>query len=210
LVPTLHCLSSLVERQFVDDLSGMLTALEAGIAAGTTDGWPIDRHITAFIAARTPESIDSQLSSLNSNDLGTRWGTTARMFATLQEASGPAMLPGLTRAMASLGSPLIDRFHNRATRKKLRAGLNDVVNLGRLKLLVDYLDDEDALKRDHMRFERAKAGFKGTQKGLEGCDQAMADLTARSIHVGATICVTVSAVLSTAIVMVSMLAMGIF
>ena len=211
LVPDLHCLSPLVERQFVDDLARLLPALEGVIGTGgVADGWPIDRHIAAYIAARSPESIDSQLGSLTHNDLATRWATTTRLMAKLQDRSGPASLPGLCRILAALGSPLIERFHNRPTRKKMKTALAEAVGSGRLKLLVDLLDDEDALKRDQSRFDRARAGYQGTTKGLATCDRAMEDLARRSAQVGAAISVTVSAVLSTGIALVSLLAMGVF
>ena len=211
LFRSLHCLSPLVERQFVDDLAGFLPALEGVIGAGgVADGWPIDRHIAAFIAARSPESIDSQLGSLTHNDLATRWATTARLLAKLQDRSGPASLPGLCRILGALGSPLIERFHNRPTRKRMKTALAEAVGSGRLKLLVDLLDDEEALKRDQSRFDRARAGYQGTTKGLATCDRTMEGLARRSAQVGATVSVTVSAILSVVIAGVSFLAMGVF
>lgn len=207
LVPGLHCLSPAVEREFAVDLGELLTALEAAVRSGTIQGWPIDRHIAAFIAARSPESVDDQLGALDSGDLARRWGATTRLLAGIQDRHGPEALPSLCRLLADHGMPLIDRFHNRATRKRIRGQLGEILKAGRLSRLAKELDDRDALERDRLQFERACTVFKGTEQRLLKCDQVMEGLIQTAKRMGDAVSVVVATALSVGILLFAFAAM---
>lgn len=207
LAPGLHCLSPYVEQEFVLTLAELLPALELAVAGGQIEGWPLDRHVAAFIAARSPEDVDDQLGALDHGDLGNRWGATTRLLAAIQARHGPETLPGLCKLMAGHGAPLIDRYYNRATRKRIKGLLPEIVKSGSLSRLAKELDDRDALERDVKQFERARIAFSGTALRLEKCDQIIQDLGQSAKRMGDAVSVVVATALGIGIVLFSFIAM---
>ncbi|HLZ68227.1 MAG TPA: serine/threonine-protein kinase, partial [Aliidongia sp.] len=70
--PLLHCLSPLIERDYVDQLGDLLPALEQAVAAGKVENLAVDRHIAAFVANRAKKLDDQVLTALGEPDAATR------------------------------------------------------------------------------------------------------------------------------------------
>jgi eukaryotic-like serine/threonine-protein kinase len=152
--PTLHCLSPLLETEYVMTTAALLAALERRAAADFGGVAPIDRHIAGFIAAKT-RTVNQWAEAVSSPDPSQRLLGALRALAPIQLNSGGAPLPGMAKWVGRHARPLIDVHRNRPTRKYLAAKLDDAVEAGQLIELLILLDDSDRASADAAAFSEA-------------------------------------------------------
>lgn len=112
-----HCLSPLVEEEFVIDVADLLPALEKAAETASEDSWPVDRHIAAFIATRLEDDVEGQLMAMqNPSDEVEYSRAIISMLAIVQWRHGPDNLQNLSHWVARLMEPAIKVFHSKARR----------------------------------------------------------------------------------------------
>jgi hypothetical protein len=153
--PTLHCLSPLVEPDLVLTPAELISVLERRAAADFDGVSPLDRHAAAFIAARTRTTVNEWADGLSSADPSQRLLGTLRALAPIQLNSGNARLPELAKWVARHAAPLIEAYHHRPTRQRLKAKLDDAVQDGRLTEILIILDDPGSAEADATGFREA-------------------------------------------------------
>jgi hypothetical protein len=162
--PKLHCLSPIIEGDYVLEVGDVLAALERASQKRDNDDFQVDRHLAAFIASRYRLAGVDWYDALNSSDLGQRSLGVLYLLTRLQSLKGPAAVPALAQRVARQLPLAIERYHNRARRTRIMAELPKVVakgNLAELLLLVDNANDRvrdvqgfQAAQREHAEIER--------------------------------------------------------
>jgi hypothetical protein len=162
--PKLHCLSPIIEADYVLDVGDVLAALERASQKRTNDDFQVDRHLAAFIASRYRLAGVDWYDALNNNDAGQRALGMLYLLTRLQGAKGPNSVPALAQRVARQLPLVVDRYHNRARRTRIMAELPKLVakgNLGELLVLVDNANDRardiqgfQLARREHAAIER--------------------------------------------------------
>lgn len=158
LQPEAHCLSPIIEHLFVYRMRAIVPALEAIARGERLPEEPIDRHIAAFIGARSNEVEESFIRRLTATDQ-TGTGAARGQLTLLAECqkkhkNGPA--PRLAAWLADMMKPAISTFHNLKIRKEIDVAIEKAVETGILYELVNIYSDTKLVKRDQEGFVRAR------------------------------------------------------
>ncbi|HZS84547.1 MAG TPA: hypothetical protein VFA50_16860 [Stellaceae bacterium] len=156
LNPGLHCLSPLIEADYVMAMSEVLPALEKRAANEFGGRHPLDRHLAAFIAAKLKTIANDWMDDLSSDKPKEKLLGTLRLLVRLQALGGTAAVPALARWLARQAAPFIDEFHHRPTRKRLAAQLERATQSGRLHDMLFAIDDPEEKRRDEAGFAEAR------------------------------------------------------
>lgn len=151
----LPCASPLLGRSWVARLIDLLPALERAAADPATNQ-PIDRHIAAFVAARSERRMESEIAAL------ARTGEHAveaelRLLATLQMRLHPAPLPALAKWITARSDELLAGWHSRARREKVTARMKELAEVGQLAPIVKLLQDATERIADRREAQAATA-----------------------------------------------------
>lgn len=193
--PMLHCLSPLIEKDYVDQVNDLLPALERVVAAGKIDSMVVDRHIAAFVANRSKKLDEQVLTALGEPDTATRLLGQIYLLAFLQASSGPASLPALTQLLGKQAKPVIERYKSRPMRARLESQLASVIAEGSLTRLVHFLDNLEERQADAQRFAQAANQFARAAMGLEKIELERAQIAETSVAMGGLIAAAVSTVI---------------
>ena len=172
------CISPILKRHYVTDLDPLLRALEAIAAAPGRPAEPIDRHIAAFILSRHAKLQETLILQLAAPaDSPERRMALLDILMALQRLTKIPQLPQLCGWMASLMDPVIDRFHSRSLRQRLRELIDRQAESGRLRDLYMMLNNAGLAQRDTngfqaARHEHAAAAWAVDQRQKELADKA--------------------------------------
>lgn len=167
LNPQLRCLSPAVESDYVLDPGDLLPALERASERRRDEEFGVDRHLAAFIAARFRSAGNDWHDALAVEHPADRALGALYLLGRLQSRYGPAALPALTQRLGRQLPLLIDRFHNRARRARLRAELPRSLAKGSLADVLAFLDSVPERIRDHQGFSQAKRDYAAIERDLE-------------------------------------------
>jgi hypothetical protein len=160
LVQNQHCLSQLIEQEYVVEISQLLPALEKAAATASEDGWPVDRHIAAFIAARLEDDVEGQLIAMqNPSDEVEYSRAIISMLAIVQWRHGPDNLQNLSHWVARLMEPAIKVFHSKARRERVETEIPKLAKRGNLVELYNLINDEQERRKDQSEFVEAVAEY---------------------------------------------------
>jgi len=193
--PLLHCLSPLIERDYVDHLNDLLPALERAVAGGKVDSMVVDRHISAFAANRAKALDDQVLTALGEPDPATRLLGQIYLLAFVQAQCGPSHLPALTQMLGKQAKPVIERYRSRQTRARLEGQLASVIAEGSLTRLVHFLDDLAERQSDAQRYAQAGHQYSRAEAGLEKIEFERSQIEETSRDMGGLAAAGVSLVL---------------
>lgn len=165
--PKIHCLSPLIESDYVVNAGDLLSALERASQRRANDEFAVDRHLAAFIAARHRGVGNDWLDPLHSPDPSQRALGTLYLLARLQAFHGPAAVPALAQRLAKMLPLVIDRYHNRTRRARLKAELPKIVAKGNLAEIVAFIDNGTERVQDIQGFMLAQREYAAIERGLE-------------------------------------------
>ena len=158
----IHCKSSIIEHFYVTDLEGIIPSLELVSQGQNRPRLPMDRHIAAFLAARSTNFDDRLLRPLG-NSADTRPAIDAlnvmRLLATTQKLSRIGPMPGLCQWFVELMKPAVKSFHNLNTRAVVEASMVKASESGQLREILKIFDDKRSQLRDQEGFAQAKEEF---------------------------------------------------
>ncbi|HEV2676644.1 MAG TPA: serine/threonine-protein kinase [Aliidongia sp.] len=206
--PMLHCLSPLIERDYVDQASDLLPALEQAVLDGKIESLAVDRHIAAFVANRSKNLDDQVLTALGQPDAATRLLGQIYLLAFLQAQSGPPSVPALTQLLGRQATPVIERYRSRPTRDRLDSHLAAVLAEGSLVKLVHFLDSLEERQHDAQRFTLARRQFGRASAGLHAIETERLRLPETSTELGGVIAAAVSTVVGVIAVAMSLFHFG--
>lgn len=200
LNPGQHCLSPLIEHDYVVSADEILPALERN---APRDGSPFDRHIAAFIADSLEGDLSKSLDLASYRDPIRAASGLIVLYASLQRKFGPGSLPGLTRWLANCAQPIVASIHHRAFRKRVEAELPAVIKAGSLVALQNYLVHNDQWRVDASGFAAAANRFARAESEKEFLKSGGASDPARTRHYGQKFAVICSVVLATLIIVIT-------
>ncbi|GGF17014.1 hypothetical protein GCM10011611_23480 [Aliidongia dinghuensis] len=206
--PMLHCLSPLIERDYVDQIADLLPALERAVEAGKVESLVVDRHIAAFVANRSKNLDDQVLTALGQPEAATRLLGQIYLMAFLQAQYGPASLPALTQLLGRQTGAVIERYRSRPTRDRLDSQLAGVLAEGSLVRLVHCLDNLAERQHDAQGYALARRQFGRAVAGLEQIEVEREKLDEASRDLGAMLAAAVSTVVGFGAIALSFLHFG--
>jgi eukaryotic-like serine/threonine-protein kinase len=204
LNPAMHCLSPVIQAERVCKVSELLTALEAAAARGTLGEGFIDRHIAAFVATHSRhlgrECFDFLGGSPRQRVLG-----TIGILAHLQGAHGPVTVPALGKLIAGQATSLVDMFHSRQRRVRVRTEIAKLAEKGALSDLFWLLNGSSEPPRDAHDFAVAQQEYAAIEKALAHSHRSEASRPARAVEVGGRGGVVTASFVATAIAVIAIL-----
>jgi len=175
LNPNLPCRSPITGGRWVSDPSQLLPAIDAVAAKGGMGRQPIDRHIAAFLAARSHADTTQLLGLMQPTNVDEHSAVgTLRLLAELQSSFKAKPLPGLGAWCADLLKPVIESFHHRRRRGKLMEVTQGVARSGNLPALLKLIDDPQFKKVDRSGFEKAKERYAHAETDLANMERGNA------------------------------------
>ena len=161
LNPFVHCMSSMIDHLYITKPEELIPALESIAHSTELPPVPIDRHIAAFLAARSPEIDDRILRPLTQRD--DRPAADAikilRILARVQALHGNDPAPGLCSWLKVLSKPAVDAFYNLKIRRQVQDSVNQASDTGQLIALQRIFDDANAIQKDQQGYLRAQEEY---------------------------------------------------
>ena len=160
MVRNQHCLSPMIEQEYVVDIAQLLPALEKAAENVSDDAWPVDRHIAAFIATRLEDDVEGQLMAMqNPSDEVEYSRAIISMLAVVQWRHGPDNLQNLSHWVARLMEPAVKVFHSKARRERVETEIPKLAKRGNLVELYNLINDEQERRKDQSEFVEAVAEY---------------------------------------------------
>lgn len=185
LNPALPCRSPITGGRWVSDPAALLPAIDASAASGGLSRQPIDRHIAAFLAARSHADTAQLLGLMQPQNVDDHSALgTLRLLAELQASFKAKSLPGLGAWCAELLRPVVDGFHHRKRRGKLLEILNAVARSGNLQAMLKLIDDTEFKRVDRRGFEKAKEQYSRAETELADLEKNAVKRVDDAAHTG--------------------------
>lgn len=159
LNPSIPCISPLVEDYYCLEPQDLLRALDNLAQTEDRPKEPFDRHIAAFLMARTKRLDDRTMALIASGDPSRRYLAMLAVLADVQARNGPESLPNLATWMSELLDPILSRYRNAYFREELKREAQRIAAKGDLRRVNALIDDPKALARDEAGFEMAQKDF---------------------------------------------------
>ncbi len=205
LNPTQRCLSPLISHAGVTEIHQLLPAMERVAQPGKTP--PMDRHISAFIAARFAGDVNESFVAIADKRDNTRPTIGfLRLIAVLQSALGPPSLPRLAQAMAPGIKDIAENYYNRPLRRQLMAQLRKLMEQADFVAIYNTVADGATRGADAQGFAdatRAHAAITAEINFLErggGTDPVRARQNGRQFAAGLSMFLALVAVAAAAII----------
>lgn len=169
LNPNLPCQSPLLAQENVLTLTELLEAIDH-LGARKSKGFDyLDRHIAAFVAAKM--DIGREISLSDSRVLPALSQNpqiiVLYMLAQAQNKMGKPKMKGLSAWAALRVLPLVDNFHGRTVRHKVRANLKSAAMSGEIDKILSVLTDKMQVVEDTNGFQQAIDTFGKNQRKIE-------------------------------------------
>ena len=181
---SVHCMSPMVEVYYCLDLEALVMALEDVAGRPGRPAEPFDRHIAAFILSRHNRVKDKVFSALAGDPKSSDRGLASlTLMAELQRETRLRKLSNLAAWTVSLVGSVLDQFHSRSLREKVREHIEKESRLGDLRKLLQIVTNVNLHKKDQAAFRIAMREYAliGHQIGvreneLSNKDQLAADI----------------------------------
>ena len=167
LNPTISCLSSVMDGVHVQDVVQLIEVLEAKALKAEGKINPYDRHVAAFIAARS-KRLNKQIQELTSLKEGSvdYVYALAMLFARLQNLMSPSPKPGLCLWVGELIKPLINKIHSDIRREFVKSKYEKVKESGSIEKILKAVDLKNNLRRDAKEYEQAIRAFVSVENSI--------------------------------------------
>jgi hypothetical protein len=159
LAPEAPCLSEKFKDYHVRTPEEMLMAYETMAAEGNRPENFFDRHIVAFLSVRDRAVIEPFLPDLNAHEKYRQTLAVLKIFAEIQKRSKLPSMPHLGTWIIQNTDPIVNRFHDRDKRQKLRDQISSLRDKGDLTKLLDILDNTMQVNEDLRQFRSMITNF---------------------------------------------------
>lgn len=149
----LPCISPLVNKFYVNNISKLLRALDR--FKGDYDTLPFDKNIIAYLRCKMGKKIDGIITDINANQDVLRLSAIMRLYASIQNKNGPAQASNLCHWLVNIAKPLIQNYHNIKYRKFLEQELLKISKNGKIIEIIEILENEEARNRDKSDYSDA-------------------------------------------------------
>ena len=179
------CLSPLLIESCVVDLNDLLVALERLPKEAFVEDFLTDRHMLAFLAARSTKITDQQLrQAVGRRGALQRLVQQVSMLALVQ-STVKILTPNLTRNLADLLKATADAEIRGSELKELvLKDLEAAAPTGKIVALLKTLEESGALEADRRGFEAARAEYVEGKKRLIDLNDQHTKASRRSTGLG--------------------------
>lgn len=150
----LPCTSELIGKEFVNTPSKLLRALDNNYSV-LKDKPPFDKNIIAYLRCKMGKKIDGIITDINANQDAMRASAVMRLYANIQNKSGPVQLFNLTKWLMKASKPIIANYHNIKYRKFLEREIVKISKNGKIIDLYEILENEEAKQKDKKEYAEA-------------------------------------------------------
>lgn len=164
------CSSPLLIDDYVLDIRDLLPGLNAAAKKTDGKGWPVDRHIAAFIGARANFDVERQMADLMQPDPERAAVGMLNLLALIQWRLGQGGLQGLTTWVSGLMQPAVKTFHSRERRKTIEKEIPRMAREGSLVELSRLLDAPEERTKDAHGFMEARTEWLTAQREIDDID----------------------------------------
>lgn len=168
---TLHCLSPLVEAEYVSEIRELLPALDRVSFKVDPKAQVVDRHIAAYIAVKWQRDTKVQFRTMAEPDAYRATLGMVSLLAVLQWRLGPPALHGLCGWIGGQLGPIINSYHSRIRRKDLEEQIPHLVRKGSLPDLYNTLDNQEDRQKDSEGFAWARAEYSSSEQKIRSFEQ---------------------------------------
>lgn len=156
LSPYLHCMSDKLLAFHVRSSSDLLKALEQLAQQGKNrPSWFVDRHIIAFLYTHDKSVIESNSADFNASEKFRQVIAVLKTFAKIQARDKMGPLPNLSSWIGEHTEDMVNRFHDREKRKKVKADLEKLKSKGDLTSMAQLFNNQDDMQNDMKMFVQA-------------------------------------------------------
>ncbi len=159
LNPDAPCLSEKLAHLYVRTPEELLEAFEVMAGQPNRPEQFFDRHIVAFLSVRDRSVIDPYIPDLSSDEKHRQILGTLRVLALIQSRAKMKEMPGVCEWLAGILDPLINRFHDRDVRQKIRTQVQKVKSKGDLQKLSALFDNINQNQEDFRMFRQAMRDY---------------------------------------------------
>ena len=153
------CQSAHLVHDYVTHIRDLLPALDEAASRVGEKALPIDRHIAAFIAARSDQDVGSYLAALGEPDIKASTIGMLSLVALLQWRLETGALFGLTRWVGGQLGPAISIYHSRSTRRDLEREIPRLIRQGDLPELYNFINNKEKRQVDADGFDMGQGQF---------------------------------------------------
>ncbi len=156
LNPHLSCMSPAVEGAYIKDPETLLEILEVKALKAEGKIKPFDRHVSAFLAARS-KALTKQFQRFNTLRPGSVEYTIhlVSVFARMQTLLSPSPKPGLCAWAAHTLKPFVKSIHSDIRRETVLKRLDKSVQGGNIEQILKDIDLINNLTRDEREYNQA-------------------------------------------------------
>lgn len=152
LSPMAPCLSDKLADFYVRSAEDYLKAMEVLSTSKKRPEWFLDRHIVAFLSVRDKSIIEPYLADIAASERYRQRHGVLKVMAAIQQRDKIGALPGLSAWISSLLDVLIERYHDREKRKKIKSQLEKIKDKGDLARIAALFDNFDEIQMDMKTF----------------------------------------------------------
>lgn len=185
LNPHLPCQSPLLALEDVLTIQDMLEAIDR-LGTRKSKGFDyLDNHIAAFIASKIDITKEVKLAELRIIPALAQNPQliVLYMLAQAQKKAGRPKLKGLSAWAALRVIPLVDNFHSRTIRRKIRNNLKSAARSGEVDRIIEVMAEASLLAEDVKGFQKAVTRFSKQARSI-GKLQDQVKLKEKSDHIG--------------------------
>lgn len=199
-----QCLSEKLKDFYVRTAEDLLTAYEALASSGNRPQEFFDRHIISFLSVRDRQVIDPYIPDLNSEEKHRQILATLRVLSSIQKRAKMPAMPGVTGWLIDSLEPLIERFHDRDTRGRLRTQLQKLRDKGDIGKLSALFDNQQVFQDDFNAFRMALKTYAGLRAEHARLSEDLESNKSFGHGTGRQVATMVSGVLAAIIVVIYM------
>jgi hypothetical protein len=155
------CYSEYFGNQYILSPRQALPALSELASSSRRPTEPLDRHMSAFFAARMGRGKEILFTGSQKNKPEAERGLiTLELLSQAQNRYSVDPLPKLAAWLLDNLSPALDRFHNRILRQNLQQNLSKIAAKGELDVLLRAVDSPQVVEGDLRGFREATRQFR--------------------------------------------------
>ena len=164
LCPEAPCMSEKLKNYYVRTPEDLVLAYEHMSGTGDRPEGFFDRHIIAFLSVKDRSVIDPYIPDLNSSEPYRITLAALRIFSSIQRRGKMQNLPGIVNWISERVDPLINRFHDRDQRAKMKMQLLKIKDKGDITAIEQLFDNVQALQNDYGGFKQAMQNYLGLKQ----------------------------------------------
>ncbi len=202
LCPEAPCLSDKLKNYYVRTPEELVLAYEHLAATADRPEGFFDRHIVAFLSVKDRSVIDPYIPDINSTDPSRQALAALRVFSSIQRRGKMQLLPGITNWVSEKVDPLINKFHDRDQRVKLKTHLVKVKEKGDISAIEQMFNNVQALQADEQSFLAARRNYDFLNQEYGKLEHDLANNSKFGHSTGQSTSALISGIVATCIIMI--------